>query len=423
MLSDAVPVVEADWGEGQGEEAARYFSFGPRGEQDFFDAADNAAIAQALANGDAAVRLPPKPFGTFEIRFGAGATSSRMTTPPKSGMLQVNLANQNSREVRKWDPELAQTTKVVTVSASAVHTANPASRLAAPTKGFPLEVSFTAQLAGGRVTAQLVGERVTCIDAAEREVYGIPEGAVGVVQQLCDEDGDPLVKFPEGEGYFPLSALRRQGDAVQPDASQSANRRTTIDVTPRMQVSEVKALVRAALPQREPYLSQANELVMLKNRQWVLVSEWVQVQAQGRLSRRHARVSDTKLAANMIVSLRKERSSCCFGQATFCGCFLACQPDDEPATVCFKWIFDLALLGALGFGVFFIFLMVLLSQASCMGRRVLLGAEDLQQASGWLVGQDIVRLEACGRPFLEGGQAMMAAAVEAADSDWWSAEL
>ena len=115
MLSHAVPVVEADW------EEARYFSFGPRGEHDFFDAADNAAIARALASGDAAVCLPPKPFGTFEIRFGAGATSSRMTTPPKSGMLQVNLANQNSREVRKWDPELAQTTKVVTVSASAVH--------------------------------------------------------------------------------------------------------------------------------------------------------------------------------------------------------------------------------------------------------------------------------------------------------------
>ena len=40
-----------------------------------------------------------------------------------------------------------------------------------------------------------------------------------------------------------------------------------------------------------------------------------------------------------------------------------------------------------------------------------------------LAGQDIVRLEACGRPFVEGGQAMMAAAVEAAGPDWWSAEL
>ena len=345
MLSDAVPVVEADWGEGQEEEAARYFSFGPSGEQDFFDAADNAAIAHALANGDAAVRLPPKPFGTFEIRFGASATTSRLTTPPKSGMLQVNLANQNSREVRKWDPELAQTTKVVTVSASAVHTANPASRLAAPTKGFPLELPIVGQ--------------------------------------------------------------------------------TTIHVTPRMKVSEVKALVRAALPQREPYLSQANELVMLKNHQWVPVTEWVQVQAQGRLSRRHARVSDTKLAANMIVSLRKERSSCCFGQATFCGCFLVCQPDDEPVTVCFKWMVDLALLGALGFGLFVAFIVAALTMlGGPCGRRMLLGAEDLLwSGSGWLVGQDIVRLEACGRPFIEGGQAMMAAAVEAVDSDWWSAEL
>ena len=355
MLSDAVPVVEADWGEGQGEEAARYFSFGPRGEHDFFDAADNAAIARALASGDAAVCLPPKPFGTFEIRFGAGATSSRMTTPPKSGMLQVNLANQNSREVRKWDPVLAAqrappwAKKVIAVSASAVHTANPASRLATPTKGFPLVV-----------------------------VRGQPTTI----------------------GLYELQ--------------------TTIDVTPRMKVSQVKALVRAALPQREPYLSQANELVMLKNRQWVPVSEWVQVQAHAQIdhSRRPARVSDTTLAANMTVSLRKKPRS-----STFCCCFLVCQPDDEPVTVCFKCIFDLALLGALGFGLFFIFLMVLLSQASCMGRRVLLGAEDLQQASGWLLGQDVVRLEACGRPFLEGGQAMMAAAVEAADSDWWSAEL
>ena len=359
MLSHAVPVVEADWEQGQEEEAARYFSFGPSGEQDFFDAADNAAIAQALARGDAAVRLPPKPFGTFEIRFGAGATSSRMTTPPKSGMLQVNLANQNSREVRQWDPVLAaQTTKVVTVSASAVHTANPASRLAAETKGFPLTVMTT-------------------------------------------ED---------------LLLLGRPGAQ---DTRTDAGQRTTIHVTPRMQVSEVKALVRAALPQREPYLSQANELVVLKNRHsgqadWVPVIEWVQLQS----SRRHARISDTQLSANMIVSLRKKPST-----STFCCCFLACQPEDEPATVCFKWIFDLALLGALGFGLFVAFMVWLLS-GTCIGRRVLLGADDLRwSASGWLVGQDVVRLEACGRPFVEGGQAMMAAAVEAADPDWWSAEL
>ena len=30
MLSHAVPVVEADWEQGQEEAAARYFSFGPR---------------------------------------------------------------------------------------------------------------------------------------------------------------------------------------------------------------------------------------------------------------------------------------------------------------------------------------------------------------------------------------------------------
>ena len=393
MLSHAVPVVEADWEQGQEEEAARYFSFGPSGEQDFFDAADNAAIAQALARGDAAVRLPPKPFGTFEIRFGAGATSSRMTTPPKSGMLQVNLANQNSREVRKWDPVLAAqrappwAKKVVTVPASTVHTANPASRLAAPAKGFPLVV--------GQTTIDVRGAGQTTIDG--RQIVG----------------GVYSVSTPPPSSTPPVVGRLNRVQIV--------GRRTTIDVSPRMKVSEVKALVRAALPQREPYLSQANELLMLRNGRWVPVSEWVQVQAQGRLSRRHARVSDTTLSANMIVRLRKKPRS------TFCCCFLVCQPDDEPVTICFKWMVDLALLGALGFGLFVAFIIAsiaIFGLGGHCGRRMLVGAEDLLwSGSGWLVGQDIVRLEACGRPFVEGGQAMMAAAVEAANPDWWSAEL
>ena len=40
---------------------ARYFSIGPGGERDFFDAADNALIAQAEARGDGAAgctRIP-----------------------------------------------------------------------------------------------------------------------------------------------------------------------------------------------------------------------------------------------------------------------------------------------------------------------------------------------------------------------------
>ena len=55
---------------------------------------------------------------------------------------------------------------------------------------------------------------------------------------------------------------------------------------------------------------------------------------------------------------------------------------------------------------------------------MLLGAEGmLQGGAGWFVGQDLVRLEACGWPFIDGDRAMMAAAVEAPDSDWWYAVL
>ena len=170
---------------------------------------------------------------------------------------------------------------------------------------------------------------------------------------------------------------------------------------------------------------------MFKNNRQSPVSERVLVEAHDRHSRRPARVCDTQLSANTIVSLRKKPRSTfgrwqCGGQS-FCCCFLVCQPDDEPATVCFKWMVDLALLGALGFVLFVLFIIILVfgfGNGFGCGRRMLVGAEDLLwSGSGWLVGQDIVRLEACGRPFIEGGQAMMAAAVEATDSDWWSAEL
>ena len=70
---------------------ARYFSIGPGGERDFFDAADNALIAQAEARGEASVRLPPKPYGSFEVRFGANAKSPKWDVPPQSGMIQVRM--------------------------------------------------------------------------------------------------------------------------------------------------------------------------------------------------------------------------------------------------------------------------------------------------------------------------------------------
>ena len=166
MLSDAVPVVEATWVDGQQQEEARYFSFGPRGEHDFYDTVDNAAIASALARGDRAVRLPPKPFGTFEIRFGASATSSKWTKPPKSGMLQVNLANHNSREVRKWDPDLA----AAAPTTNAVHTANPVSRLGTPLVGRPLAPHVDRHSDAGRRATTHVTPEMRMREAEEQAV-------------------------------------------------------------------------------------------------------------------------------------------------------------------------------------------------------------------------------------------------------------
>ena len=78
---------------------AQFYSIGPSGEHDFFSPEDNVAIAAAQARGDAALALPPKPYGSFEIRFGAAATSAKVDRPPASGIIQVNLANQNTRTV------------------------------------------------------------------------------------------------------------------------------------------------------------------------------------------------------------------------------------------------------------------------------------------------------------------------------------
>ena len=106
---------------------------------------------------------------------------------------------------------------------------------------------------------------------------------------------------------------------------------------------------------------------------------------------------------------------------------LVCYPEESPATICFKWILDIALVVALVFGLCVAFVAAWISFGGLggpCGRRMLLGAEDmLQGGAGWFVGQDLVRLEACGRPFIDGDRAMMAAAVEAPDSDWWYAVL
>ena len=53
-----------------------YYSIGPSGEKDYYESEDNESIAQALASGEASIQLPPKQYGSFEIRFQAPVSPS-----------------------------------------------------------------------------------------------------------------------------------------------------------------------------------------------------------------------------------------------------------------------------------------------------------------------------------------------------------
>ena len=66
--------------------------------------ADDSFTCLSAYSGASAVRvadvhLPNGKLLQFEVRFGANATSRKMPTPPDSGMVQVNLANENTRVV------------------------------------------------------------------------------------------------------------------------------------------------------------------------------------------------------------------------------------------------------------------------------------------------------------------------------------
>jgi hypothetical protein len=51
------------------------------------------------------VRLPNGTVVQFEVRFGQNAVSRKMPAPPDSGMIQVNLANENTRVVEMMKEE------------------------------------------------------------------------------------------------------------------------------------------------------------------------------------------------------------------------------------------------------------------------------------------------------------------------------
>lgn len=84
----------------------RYFQVTADGTHMPYSDEDNATIADAEKRGVACQRLSPVvlPDGQvlrFEVRFGAAAISERMAQPPPSGIVQVNLENEYTREVIK----------------------------------------------------------------------------------------------------------------------------------------------------------------------------------------------------------------------------------------------------------------------------------------------------------------------------------
>ena len=83
----------------------------------------------------------------------------------ESSMLQVNLANHNSREVRKWDPDLA-----AAPSTNAVHTANPVSRLGTPLVGRPLAPHVDRHSDAGRRATTHVTPEMRMREAEEQAV-------------------------------------------------------------------------------------------------------------------------------------------------------------------------------------------------------------------------------------------------------------
>ena len=84
----------------------RFGHVGPDLSVSPYSKADSLLIARARTAGEASVRvsdvtLPSGVVTQFEVRFGAHAVSRKRSTPPATGMIQVNVANDNTRTVQE----------------------------------------------------------------------------------------------------------------------------------------------------------------------------------------------------------------------------------------------------------------------------------------------------------------------------------
>ena len=87
----------------------KYFHRDGDGNWHPFDDETNKKLALGHKRGDRWVKLyfpgNKDPNKVFEVRFGLAAVSKKMTDPPQTGIIQVNVMNENTRLVKR-EPEV-----------------------------------------------------------------------------------------------------------------------------------------------------------------------------------------------------------------------------------------------------------------------------------------------------------------------------
>jgi len=158
---------------------------------EFYTHEVNKRIDDAIRDGKPEIQVADG--SVFVIRFGENAISQRVTIPPSTGMLQVNISNQNSRVVGNWDLISKTTTRPLPI---------PPPRPQTSTREIP-----RMQIVKGGVTDFGIGQsweknKVAIVNAAN--VGGIGGGGIdGVISRLGGKALDT-----DRQGLIPIRGQR-----------------------------------------------------------------------------------------------------------------------------------------------------------------------------------------------------------------------